>query len=110
MALAMTEGLFLIYKSFTTPPSEIKDFVHLPLHRGGFGVWKSNSVSLALNSTCGLAANDLLLADQVQGNNGQRSQQHVRADQVPLTGVAAEEVIHSQGHGPHLGIIEEVQR
>ena len=25
-----TEGL-------TTPPSEIKDFAHLPLHRGGFG-------------------------------------------------------------------------
>ena len=22
---------------FTTPPSEIKDFAHLPLHRGGFG-------------------------------------------------------------------------
>ena len=25
----LTEGL-------TTPPSEIKDFAHLPLHRGGF--------------------------------------------------------------------------
>ena len=23
--------------SFTTPPSKIKDFCHLPLHRGGFG-------------------------------------------------------------------------
>ena len=45
----MTEGLFYeMFRifgyvlqirdvSFTTPPSKIKDFCHLPLHRGGFG-------------------------------------------------------------------------
>ena len=45
---AMTEGLFYeMFRifgyvlqirdiSFTTPPTKIKDFCHLPLHRGGF--------------------------------------------------------------------------
>ena len=49
LSAKLTEGLF--YKmfgiisyviqirnvSFTTPPSKIIDFCHLPLHRGGFG-------------------------------------------------------------------------
>ena len=30
LSAKLTEGL-------TTPPSKIKDFAHLPLHRGGFG-------------------------------------------------------------------------
>ena len=30
LSAKLTEGL-------TTPPSKIKDFAHLPLHKGGFG-------------------------------------------------------------------------
>ena len=49
LAAKLTEGLFyemfgiisyvmqIRNVSFTTPPSKIRDFFHLPLHRGGFG-------------------------------------------------------------------------
>ena len=49
LSAKLTEGLFyemfqifsyileIFNVSFTTPPSKIKDFCHLPLHRGGFG-------------------------------------------------------------------------
>ena len=45
----VTEGL-LIAKVFATPPDKIKDFAHLPLHRGGFVIISCCSVYRADNS------------------------------------------------------------
>ena len=59
LSAKLTEGLFyemfqllsyilqILNVSFTTPSAKIKDFCHLPLHRGGFGCFldRLNGVS-----------------------------------------------------------------
>ena len=62
LAAKLTEGLFyemfgiisyvmqIRNVSFTTPPSKIIDFCHLPLHRGGFG-WFFHKLRLLQNES-----------------------------------------------------------
>ena len=59
--------LHILNFSFTTPPSKIRDFCHLPLHRGGFG-WFFDRLRLLL----------LLLSPQWNGRGVHRTSAMLR--------------------------------
>ncbi len=56
-----TQNLLLLR---TTPPTEIKDFRHLPLHRGGFGAVLICKINTNLHSGGGFQLELQFISDQ----------------------------------------------